>query len=144
MPGEVNSVANIPSRSLTGNDAEPEDFLYSRRFLKLGSSRRLLRHCSSRRTDDTVDMSDSAEERTWLIGQPVCCRLRSSAEGPHCLRVANRRDKDNGEEKVVIRRGVLWRLYISHFLSTWNMRSYEFTVVRVRGERTRPHGDGRR
>ncbi|KAK3944312.1 Ferroporti-1 [Diplogelasinospora grovesii] len=30
---------------------------------------------------------------------------------------------------VELKKSLLWRLYISHFLSTWNMRSYEFTVI---------------
>ncbi|KAH8895155.1 hypothetical protein GQ53DRAFT_762499 [Thozetella sp. PMI_491] len=38
-------------------------------------------------------------------------------------------DDHHDEEEFEIRKGLLWRLYISHFLSTWNMRSYEFTVI---------------
>jgi hypothetical protein len=40
-------------------------------------------------------------------------------------------DTANNDEQNDIERGLLWRLYTSHFLSTWNMRSYEFTVVRT-------------
>lgn len=40
-------------------------------------------------------------------------------------------DRDSNDEQNGIERGLLWRLYTSHFLSTWNMRSYEFTVVRI-------------
>lgn len=38
---------------------------------------------------------------------------------------------DNDGEEVLLTKRQLWSLYLSHFLSTWNARGYEFAAVRV-------------
>ncbi|KAK3375422.1 hypothetical protein B0H63DRAFT_278860 [Podospora didyma] len=50
----------------------------------------------------------------------------SSEDAP--LLSGNSQHRDD-EERIAVNQGLLWRLYISHLLSTWNMRSYEFTVI---------------
>ena len=35
------------------------------------------------------------------------------------------------ESQPALTRRQLWSLYLSHFLSTWNARGYEFAAVRV-------------
>ncbi|KAK3692073.1 Ferroporti-1 [Podospora appendiculata] len=63
----------------------------------------------------------NSEETPLLLNNgPAQTQPRDGMQSP------DRHPEDEGRE---IKKGLLWRLYVSHFLSTWNMRSYEFTVI---------------
>ncbi|KAK0723121.1 Ferroporti-1 [Lasiosphaeria miniovina] len=53
----------------------------------------------------------------------------TSEESPLLSSSSNSQQQHVEADAAAIRHGLLWRLYASHFLSTWNMRSYEFTVI---------------
>jgi len=69
---------------------------------------------------DRDGMSSSSSQETPLL---------SDFQRVGTLEQQEDEPEDDYDEVGEIKRGLLWRLYISHFLSTWNMRSYEFTVI---------------
>lgn len=58
-----------------------------------------------------------------LAGSSFCVDLCKSVRATHLS------PKIAGKEGRAKKQ--LWRLYISHFLSTWNIRSYEFAAVSI-------------
>lgn len=60
------------------------------------------------------------EERRPLLG--------ISGDSPSGT-LANTENGSSGSDEL--HRLQLWRLYLSHFLSTWNTRTYEFAAVSV-------------
>lgn len=74
------------------------------------------------------DSETLVEERTPLLIIPRSRPSRETIQSPQLLPYHNP-EQDGDHDQPAIERSLLWRLYISHLLSTWNMRSYEFTVI---------------
>ncbi|KAK3333419.1 Ferroporti-1 [Cercophora scortea] len=69
--------------------------------------------------------SETSSEETPLLNDGPA-QTQTQTQTRDRMQSPDRQPEDDGNE---IKKGLLWRLYVSHFLSTWNMRSYEFTVI---------------
>jgi hypothetical protein len=65
--------------------------------------------------------------------RPLCRRITDELPGDL---PGNTENDSCGSDEIdsafyALGRTHLWRLYVSHFLSTWNTRTYEFAAVSV-------------